>query len=163
MSKPAKALRFLQRFCPPQLLEEIEGDLLQRYERDVKRVGERKAKLRLWWNVIRFMRPGIVMRNKLAGWSNHVLPFHYLHFFLRTASRSKLYTLINLISLTAGLACSLLTFLWAENELTFDKFHSEREKIFAIKSNFSFEQGISTYPSTPGNLAGALEAFPEWS
>jgi putative ABC transport system permease protein len=30
------SLRFLRWFCPPQLLEEIEGDLIQKFEKDVK-------------------------------------------------------------------------------------------------------------------------------
>jgi len=56
---PNSPIKLLSWFCPPHLLEEIEGDLLQRYERDVKRVGDREAKLKLWWNVIRFMRMDI--------------------------------------------------------------------------------------------------------
>lgn len=40
MNKNSRTYRlafwFLRCFCPPHLLEEIEGDLLQRYERDLK-------------------------------------------------------------------------------------------------------------------------------
>ena len=38
-------LSFLGTFCPPHLLEEIEGDLIQKFEKDVKLLGERKAKI----------------------------------------------------------------------------------------------------------------------
>lgn len=48
------ALRLLRSFCPQHLLEEIEGDLLQKFERDVKAFGERRAKRRLVWNTIDF-------------------------------------------------------------------------------------------------------------
>ena len=41
------ALRFLRWFCPSQLYEEIEGDLIQKFERDAKTVGEKKAKRKL--------------------------------------------------------------------------------------------------------------------
>jgi hypothetical protein len=45
MNKPNRlATRLLRSFCPPHLLEEIEGDLLQKFERDVKTFGEKKAK-----------------------------------------------------------------------------------------------------------------------
>ncbi len=53
--------RFLSWFCPTQLYEEIEGDLIQKFERDVKLLGEGKAKRRLLWNVIKFFRPGIIL------------------------------------------------------------------------------------------------------
>jgi putative ABC transport system permease protein len=59
------ALKFLRWFCPDHLYEEIEGDLMQKFERDLKQVGEKGAK-RLLWNVVRFCRPGIVLRNKFS-------------------------------------------------------------------------------------------------
>jgi hypothetical protein len=40
-----------------ELHEEIEGDLIQKFNRDVKIFGERKAKRRLIWHVVRFFRP----------------------------------------------------------------------------------------------------------
>src|SRR6478735_10047918 len=76
------AFRLLRSFCPPQLLEEIEGDLIQKFEKDLNpsdrlepayRTGRRsdgywrrRAKRRLIWNVIRFFRPGILLRNKFS-------------------------------------------------------------------------------------------------
>lgn len=56
--------RFLKRFCPDHLFEEIEGDLIQKFNRDVKTFGERKARRRFVWNVTRFFRPGILVRNR---------------------------------------------------------------------------------------------------
>ena len=34
---PRFAIRFLRWFCPPNLYEGIEGDLLQQFEKDVER------------------------------------------------------------------------------------------------------------------------------
>ena len=56
-------LRFLQWFCPPHLYEEIEGDLIQRFHRDVKKSDALKAKRRLTWTVLRFFRPEILLQN----------------------------------------------------------------------------------------------------
>ena len=53
------AKKFLQWICPEELREEIEGDLLQRYYRDVKRMDERNARRRLVWSALKFFRPGI--------------------------------------------------------------------------------------------------------
>lgn len=66
LMKDLWAIRILRWFCPAHLLEEIEGDLLQKFAHDVKLFGERKARRRLLWNVIRFFRPGILLRNKLV-------------------------------------------------------------------------------------------------
>ena len=48
----------LRWFCPDHLIEEIEGDLLHKYERDVKTVGEATARRKLLWNTIRVFQTG---------------------------------------------------------------------------------------------------------
>jgi putative ABC transport system permease protein len=55
---PPFALRFLSWFCPAHLYEEIEGDLIQKFNRDVKVIGEKRAKRKLLWNVVRFFKAG---------------------------------------------------------------------------------------------------------
>lgn len=47
---PRLVAAFLQWFCPDYLLEEITGDLVQKFERDVRIFGIRKARLRFAWN-----------------------------------------------------------------------------------------------------------------
>ena len=77
---PKFPFRLLEWFCPPHLYEEIEGDLIQRFNRDISQSSQqhvrqnlRKAKYRLLWSVICFFRPGIILKNintiKL-GWTH---------------------------------------------------------------------------------------------
>jgi putative ABC transport system permease protein len=81
---PLFALRFLKWFCPTHLYEEIEGDLIQKFNRDVKKVGEKKARRRLLWNVIRFFRPGVLLRNKFSVELNRFYMFyHYFKILFR--------------------------------------------------------------------------------
>ena len=40
---------FLRWFCPDQLYEEIEGDLIERFKKDVRAFGEKSANRRLAW------------------------------------------------------------------------------------------------------------------
>ena len=59
-------LRFLRWFCPPGLYEGIEGDLLEQLERDTKEIGERNARRRFIWNVLKFFRLEIILRNRVT-------------------------------------------------------------------------------------------------
>jgi hypothetical protein len=43
--------RFLRAFCPEDIYEEIEGDLIQRFHRDLKRHGSYKTKWRMFWKI----------------------------------------------------------------------------------------------------------------
>src|SRR5689334_16927854 len=102
---------FLRWICPAYLVEEIEGDLIQRYDRDASKLGTRKAKQKMLWSMIRFFRPGIVLRNKFSIELNALAMFqNYLSTALRIFSRQKVYSLINVLGLSVGLAASFLIF-----------------------------------------------------
>ena len=58
--------RFLKWICPDQLYEEVEGDIIETFDRDSKRLGIKKAKRKMILNTLRFFRPGIILRNNLA-------------------------------------------------------------------------------------------------
>ena len=57
------ALRLLRWSRPPHLLEGIERDLIQKFHKDLKAVGELRGRLRSMWNSVRFFRPEIMLRN----------------------------------------------------------------------------------------------------
>jgi putative ABC transport system permease protein len=50
----------------------------------------------------------------------------------RNLIRQPGYTLINILGLAIGLACSILIFLYVLNELTYDRFHEKAENIYRI-------------------------------
>ncbi len=54
---PYWAQRWLHWYCPDNLLEEIEGDLLETFEYNVKEKGLRVARLRYTVDCIRFFNP----------------------------------------------------------------------------------------------------------
>jgi putative ABC transport system permease protein len=159
---PSGVRKFLRLICPVELIEEIEGDLIQKFANDVTRFGERRAKKKLLWNTVRFLRPGILMRNRF---SLRVNPFYMLdHFakvFFRNTVKNGGYSFINIAGLTTGLACSIFILLWVVDEVRFDKFNEERDRIYKVMTHHTYPTGIFTYDDTPGPLAPALMDLPE--
>src|SRR5690348_9638546 len=87
-------------FCPVELIEEIEGDLVEKFSRDINQFGDRKAKRKLIWNTVRFFRPGIIFRNKFLFDFNGISIFkNYLLITVRHIYKNK----INAISKIGGL------------------------------------------------------------
>ena len=151
----------LRRFCPAHLLEEIEGDLLQKFEQDVKEFGARKARRRLLWNVIRFFRPGILLRNKIKHATPMLLFQNNLRMAFRTIQKNKLFSAINIFGLSVSMAACLLIFQFTLYELSFDRQFSK--SIYRI-GTITFQNGVAHISSTysPSTVATAIkEKFPE--
>jgi putative ABC transport system permease protein len=127
---------FFPLICPPQLLEEIEGDLLQKHEDNVKLYGARKARRILFWSTLRYFRPGIMLRNKFSfHLFNTTMIRNYITITFRNFRRQKSYTLLNIIGLSLGMAASLLIMQYVKYERSFDSFHSRANDIYRIQYN----------------------------
>ncbi len=131
--QPRWAIHFLGWFCPAHLREEIEGDLLQRFERDTKSLGENTAKRRLLWNVIRFFRPGIILRNTFSFQLAKVdMLLSYFKIANRHFVKGKSFALINVLGLSVGITAFLLIMQYVSFELNFDDFHKNRDEIYRV-------------------------------
>ncbi|MEW7292233.1 ABC transporter permease [Aquimarina sp. 2304DJ70-9] len=82
--------------------------------------------------------------------------------FLRSIKKHKGIFLINLIGLSTGLACVLLITLWVFDELQFDKFHENDDRLYQVWNQFEESEGISVRSWTPDLLAETMvDKFPE--
>ena len=158
------ALRLLKWFCPDQLHEEIEGDLIQRFHRDARNLGERRVKRRLIWNVIRFFRPGILLRNKFSlEIIRTIMIRNYIKIAFRNFAKQKSYTFLNIIGLAIGMAASLLIFQYVKYEKSFDSFHTRAQDIYRIQYNgwrsgkLNFESAVAV----PAAGRAIKDNFPE--
>lgn len=88
---------------------------------------------------------------------------NYLKTAFRSFKRHKSSFLINVIGLSIGMACSILILLWVIDELNFDRFHADADRIYQVMEHQNYSDNIMTTMSTPGILAPALkEEIPEF-
>ena len=120
---PKMADRFLQWFCRDNLLSEIQGDLLELFQREVRLYGLRRARRRYFINVLSFLRPFTLKKKRNNYPKSNIMFRHNLLLIYRNFKRYKSSFLINLTGLSTGLACTLLIYLWVNDELSVDKFH----------------------------------------
>jgi putative ABC transport system permease protein len=81
---------------------------------------------------------------------------HNLLILFRNFKRFKSTFFINLIGLSTGLACTLLIYLWVNDELNVDKFHEKDNRLFQVMENAKEADGIKTKPSTPDLLGETM-------
>jgi ABC-type lipoprotein release transport system permease subunit len=60
------------------------------------------------------------------------------------------------VSLSTGLACVLLIYLWINDELQVDKFNEKDDRLYQVMVNVPVGDNIETGDGTPGPLASAL-------
>jgi len=153
------SLRLLKWFCPDHLYEEIEGDLIQKFDSDAKAFGERNAKWRLLWNVVRFFRPGILLRNKFLlkpKYSNMMIA--NLHFTIRHLMKQKSNAFIHVVGLAIGITVCLLIALYINHQVGFDSYHQNAERIYRVNSAFK-EGGINfDLYATPDKLSQSIRS-----
>lgn len=76
----------------------------------------------------------------------------------RNLLKNKVLSFINIFRLASGIACALLIILFIKDELSFDKFNKDPERIYRVVKDFVNEDG-SKLPdaTTPPALAPALQ------
>jgi ABC-type antimicrobial peptide transport system permease subunit len=161
MNKAATPLqwvfRLLRLICPPPFYEEIEGDLIEKFHRDAVKLGPASAKRRLAWNAVRFLRPGIIFRNKLTmNFTQLYMLTNYFKFAMRVMLRNKTFSAINIAGLALGMTGAILLFLWIQREFTYDNFHSEKDRIHVAWNRMSDNGNVVSWATTPRVLASAL-------
>lgn len=75
----------------------------------------------------------------------------------RNLLRSKSFSVINILGLAIGMASAVLILLWIQNEITFDKFHSKKERIYEAWNRVIRNGEIKTWQSTPKVLAKTIQ------
>ncbi len=78
---------------------------------------------------------------------------NYLKISFRNFRRQKLYSIINVGGIAIGLACTFLILSWVKNELSYDKFHKNKDEIYRVI--FDLKSGQSA--GICGALAPALK------
>lgn len=87
---------------------------------------------------------------------------HHIILALRNFKKHKGSFLINLFGLSAGLTCSMLIYLWVNDEVNMNKFHAKDTQLYQVMEHQQYADDIMTTTSTPGVLAETLKAdFPE--
>lgn len=160
---PKLSWNFLKWFCKPEYLPDIEGDLLQYYDRRVGAFGSRKANWMFTRDVLLLFRPGMIRSiNEPQKLRIMDLLLHSFKVSFRNFKKYKTSFLINLLGLSTGLACVLFIFLWLQDELAMDQFHAKGDRLYQLLENVDQGGGMITRTTTAGPTSPALmEDFPE--
>jgi putative ABC transport system permease protein len=150
---PKRPLQFLRWFCREDYLEEIEGDLTEIFEKHYER-SPRQANWNFSLSVIKYFRPQFI--KSFRNYQPSVSMFkNYATIGWRNLLRNKAYSFINITGLAVGIACSLVIFLFAYGEWSYDRGYAKGDRIYRIGISFF---NIGNFAAGPERL---LEVLPK--
>ncbi|MCP4704680.1 MAG: ABC transporter permease, partial [candidate division Zixibacteria bacterium] len=87
---------------------------------------------------------------------------NYLKIAFRNIVRSKGYSFINLAGLAIGMAVCILIMIWVLDELSFDRYHANSDRIYRLATDATMSENnmliaLSNAPSAPA----LVNDFPE--
>ncbi len=86
---------------------------------------------------------------------------NYIKIAFRNITKNKLHSIINILGLSIGIACSILAFIFVEDLISFDRHHTKLDRIYMIQSQLRVGDNENFAYGTPFPIGPALkDEFP---
>jgi putative ABC transport system permease protein len=155
--------RFLRWFCSEEVLESLQGDLYELYQKRLAKKGKFIADLFFLFDVISACRPFAFSKRWFLNANNNTMIGHYLKVSARNLVRYKTYSLLNILGLAIAIASSVIIFQYVLFETSYDSFNTNADRIFRIRfdyyQNGQSEGGSASTYSAVGPALG--QDYPE--
>lgn len=139
-SPPQWALYLLQKVCPEDLMEEVEGDLYEAFQWRANEKGQSYARRKYIFEVFRCLR---YFRIKVQTQNNSVMLLqNYLKTGFRFLWKTKGYSALNIIGLATGIAVCWLSYIFVSDEYSYDRFYPNSSDLYRITATIAFQDGV---------------------
>jgi putative ABC transport system permease protein len=151
LKPPEYARKILISFLRNDLAEEVQGDLEENFYTTVKNKSPLRAQLNYWYQVMNYLRPFAIRKTKNIYINDYAMFQNYFKIGWRNMKRNVGYTFINVGGLAVGMAVAILNGLWIWDELSFNKYYENYDRIAQVGIRGENEDGIwrgvtVTYP-----------------
>jgi ABC-type antimicrobial peptide transport system permease subunit len=131
------------------------NDIEEEYLIKTKHIGLKKAQ---WWYRQQVLRSFPHYLKLSAIWSLIMFKNYTITAF-RSIKRYKVYSFINILGLSIGMAACILILLWVQDELSFDRSHEHAQSLFRVNA---IQNNGQVWPVISIPVGPALkDSFPE--
>ncbi|MFT4786278.1 MAG: putative ABC transport system permease protein, partial [Cyclobacteriaceae bacterium] len=150
-SPPIVLAVFLRWFCHPDYLEDIEGDMEEKFFHIAENKGRSSARRWYFLHILKLIRPNLIRPFFNTQRFNHFgMLNNYLTISLRNIKRKAGFSFLNIAGLGIGMACCILIFLYVSHENSYDSYHSKHGRIYRVLQTFrSTNEGVELEDPTP--------------
>ena len=83
---------------------------------------------------------------------------NYIKVAFRNLFRKKLYSFLNITGLAIGFACSFLILFYIQDELSFDRFHANADRIYRVEADLTTTERSLRAATSANPLGPMLQA-----
>lgn len=147
----------LEGYCRPELLEDLQGDLIECFQRNCAVKGVFAARLIFIIDVLKFFRPYTVRKWSVTQSLNTTLMFaNYVKTSTRVILRSKLFSGINIIGMAVSLSVGLLVIAFISDLTAHDPTLNNEDRIYRVSSYFTPTPGQPPMKLASASWKGGL-------
>lgn len=155
---PRLAQWLLYRMISADIRHSAMGDFEEMYSTLCRAEGQWKA---LLWYQVQVIKSFPSFIHDLFLWRIAMLK-NYVKIAVRNFMKHRLYSFINVFGLAIGMAACLMIYLWVQDELSYDRFHRNAEKIYRVERLVNFRDIHGQVPITsPAYGPGMVGDYPE--
>ena len=151
---PRLAEWLLRRLFPDRGAYSTVGDLAEEFQARADERGRFRARL---WYRIEFARSLPCLLKAVLYWRIDMFGNH-MKVALRLIRRHKVYSFINVAGLAVSMACALLIVFWVRDELSYDRFNANLDRLYRVTCIGEIFSGFaSPAPFAPAVVAEVPE------
>ena len=156
---PHWAFRFLEWYCKPELLEDLQGDLHEYFDKTLENKGPGRAKVNYVIDVIKFFKPYTIRKLEILDQLTQFIMFkNYFKTSIRSIGRNKLFSAINIFGLAVSMSVCLLMITMYTEVKSYDQFHTDVDNLYRINTFQQYmENDAYRYASTSLALGNRMK------
>lgn len=159
MNKPPKIAQWILSITNRKRnRDNVLGDFAEFYNDIFEPRGKKEADEWYWKQAFKSV-PKII--NTSTYWGVDMFKNH-MKIAIRNIQRQKLFSFINIFGLAIGIATCMVIFLWVQNEVSYDSFHSNVDRIYRIERELFRDEVFARWPIVSAKYKQALiDDYPE--
>ena len=146
---PVRATKLLQALLRHDLIEEVAGDLEEKFYVQAKRQSLVRARLNYWFQVLNYLRPFALRRKRYTSSNPYDMFRNYFKVGFRSLNKNRGSSFINIGGLALGMAVAITIGLWIHDELSYDHYHDNYRDMAQVFQHATFNGVRGTGNSVP--------------
>ncbi len=140
--------------------DELIGDLEEQYRDLTIAHGKRKAQIWYWREIVGLIRPHLLRKRQKLKYNN--MTINHIKISYRNLRKNKVYSFINILGLSVGLASVILIGIYVNFETSYDKFFEDSDRIHRVALHRVYPNRTKDFGTSSINISTLLnENYPE--